>query len=240
MIRIKLRGRSRLGIAAVLLNSLALEGCCLWPATTEPIPYEISTISSHGERSERMLIMLPGRGDRMVSFSEHGFPTIAHGAGFDTLVVDAHFGYYMNRSLVLQLQQNILPLARAAGYEEIWFLGISMGGIGALLYTEKFTDQISGLILLAPYLGDVTPWDGSMSSGEDYEIAIWEYLRRNESSINGIPIYLGFGENDPRATDYGQFAEYFPKTYVFKSSGGHNWHTWKPILETIVERLKTQ
>ena len=78
--------------------------------------------------------MLPGRGDRGEVFVREGFEKAGQRLGFDTIMVDAHFGYYMKRSLIPALDEDIIQPALEAGYENIWLLGVSMGGFGSLLY----------------------------------------------------------------------------------------------------------
>ena len=48
---------------------------------------------------------------------------------FDVISVDAHFGYYKNRDLVPRLHDDVITPAQQNGYEKIWLLGVSMGGM---------------------------------------------------------------------------------------------------------------
>ena len=40
------------------------------------------------------------------------------------------------------------------GYGEIWLVGVSMGGLGAFFHERAYPAQVTGLILLAPFVGD--------------------------------------------------------------------------------------
>lgn len=42
---------------------------------------------------------------------------------------------------------------RRPGHDHVWVLGVSMGGLGALHYTQQHPDRVDGVIALAPYLG---------------------------------------------------------------------------------------
>ena len=101
----------------------------------------ISSAAAKG-LGKTLLIMLPGRGDRASSFVTAGFVDIADRHQFDVLAVDAHFGYYAERILVERLHEDIIAPAKARGYENIWLLGISMGGLGALLYAAEYPNEI--------------------------------------------------------------------------------------------------
>ena len=47
----------------------------------------------------------------------------------------------------------MLP-ARARGYRRLWFVGISLGGLGALTLAQEHPDAAAGLLAIAPYLGE--------------------------------------------------------------------------------------
>jgi pimeloyl-ACP methyl ester carboxylesterase len=168
----------------VTLAAFVISGCTIAPRTESPIP----TLSpTAGERNTRTLIvMLPGRGDRAKSFQTAGFFAVSNDSKFDVMSVDAHFAYYKERSLVSRLHEDVIVPARENGYEDIWLLGVSMGGMGALLYADQHPDIVKGLILLAPYLGNpglpaeisaaggLSEWSAEESQFMDHETAIWK------------------------------------------------------------------
>ena len=171
-----------------IINSLAfLLGGCLGVAPTEvPLP---SIVTADGpSQHDTVVIMLPGRGDRADTFIREGFDSAGERWGFDTIATDAHFGYYMKRSLLPRLHADIVLPAHEAGYDKIWLLGISMGGFGSLLYASEHPELVDGVILLAPFLGDnssieeiaasggLMSWDAESSQLEDYEIRIWQWI----------------------------------------------------------------
>ncbi|MBK8239761.1 MAG: alpha/beta hydrolase [Deltaproteobacteria bacterium] len=120
------------------------------PKTTIPIGTHPHPASSPAAASRTLLVLLPGRGDLGEDYARHAFVARAHAeAGVDVITVDAHFGYYADRTLRERLHEDVLAPARSR-YENIWLLGISMGGIGALLTAEKYPDDVDGLLLIAP------------------------------------------------------------------------------------------
>ena len=106
------------------LAALSLSGCFGMAPTENPIP-GIET-SDSGSRSDTLVIMLPGRGDRARTFVEQGFHREGQRHGFDTIAVDAHFGYYMKRSLLPRLHQDIVLPARDAGYETVSYTHLTL------------------------------------------------------------------------------------------------------------------
>ena len=232
----------RLTILTVV--TLAMSGCFGIPPTEEPLP-AIETVNGD-RRNETVIIMLPGRGDRADTFIREGFEQLGAVHGFDTIAADAHFGYYMKRSLLPRLHEDIVLPAREAGYENVWLLGISMGGFGSLLYASENPDLIDGVILLAPYLGErssleeiaasggLQNWDSSSSRMEDFEIGIWTWLREAET-----PVILGYGEADSMADGYRQVMNsVLEPSNIYTLEGGHKWTTWKPLWERIAAELE--
>jgi len=228
----------------LLAMTATLSGCIGIPATEMPLP-SIATTPGDAQ-NDTVVIMLPGRGDRAETFIREGFEQAGLKHGFDTIVTDAHFGYYMKRSLLPRLHEDIVLPARVAGYENVWLLGISMGGFGSLLYASEHPDQVDGVILLAPFLGDSSSideiaasgglenWDAGSSGLEDYEIAIWTWLREGET-----PIILGYGESDGMAGGYrGVLTDVLKPSSVYTLEGGHKWTTWKPLWDQIAADLE--
>lgn len=232
---------------ALAVSCTILAGCFTAPPTEVPIP-SIETVSA-GQRNDTLVVMLPGRGDRAETFIREGFEEAGLRHGFDTVAVDAHLGYYMQRSLLTRLHDDLITQALAAGYETIWMLGISMGGLGTLLYAYEYPDDVAGIILLAPFLGDrnaidtivaaapLETWDGQGEGLKDYELAIWSYIRDAQSSDVATPIILGYGLSDNMAEAYNKVIDIMNPSSVYTLEGGHKWTTWRPLWNEIAADL---
>lgn len=229
---------------SILSFTLLLCGCIGGPPTEVPLPSIKATVAD--ERQDAVVIMLPGRGDRGDVFLREGFEKAGITWGFDTIAVDAHFGYYRQRILSQRLHQDVILPAREAGYEKIWLLGVSMGGFGSLLYTVEYPDQVDGVILLAPYLGSrgsieeivasggIRQWDAEASNRPDFEIAVIKWLRDPTA-----PVALGYGVSDGMAPAYESvLADVLPASRIYTADGGHNWTTWKPLWERIAAEIR--
>lgn len=227
---------------------LLLMSCAIHPRTENPIP-SIRSASAKG-LGKTLLIMLPGRGDRAGSFVKAGFVDIANRQQFDVLAVDAHFGYYSKGTLVERLREDIVAPARARGYENIWLLGISMGGLGALLYVAEYPNEIDGVILIAPFLGSsklveeienaggLGAWSGASQGFKPYEIDVWAWLKKEIVGGSSKPVYIGFGQSDSMAPAYDVLVQALDPSHVYTSNGGHNWKTWKPLWARIAAELE--
>ena len=128
-------------------------GACAAGPVENPIPTAAYPKSEQGH-ARTLVIMLPGAGDRVGIYDERGFVAAMRDSGMDVdmLEVDAHYRYYKTRTLLERMDKDVLAPNRGA-YEEIWVVGISMGGLGALLTAMTFPEDIDGLVLIAPYMG---------------------------------------------------------------------------------------
>ena len=239
---------TRLTSFLLLAAILPLPGCIgMAPPTEIPIPGIASASARPPAKS--LVIMLPGGGDRAGTFVSEGFPDAGRRLGFDTIAVDAHFGYYRKRSLLPRLHEDIVLPARDAGYENVWLLGISMGGFGSLLYAAEHPEQVDGVILLAPFLGDrssideitaaggLGKWTGTGSGLEEYEIAIWSWIRDATLGTAKTPLILGYGLSDSMADSYALLTAVLEPSRVYTREGGHKWTTWGPLWEQIAAEL---
>lgn len=238
----------RITNSVLLPLALLFSGCVGMPPTEVPMP-GIETADT-GARNDALVIMLPGRGDRADNFIAEGFQEAGVRHGFDSIAVDAHFGYYRKRSLLPRLHEDIVIPARAAGYKNIWLLGISAGGYGSLLYASEHPAEINGVILLAPYLGDrklaeeiyagggLATWSGDAAGFEEHEIAVWTWLQNVTSGHSTTPVILGYGESDGGARSHAVLADALEPSSVFTLEGGHKWVTWKPLWESIAAELE--
>jgi len=235
--------KSRFLTLTALFLLLSLPACVTLAPTEVPLPAIKN--ENAGSRKDALVIMLPGRGDRATTFIREGFEQAGKQRGFDTIAVDAHFGYYRERTLLPRLHEDIVLPARADGYKRVWLLGISMGGYGALLYASQHPDLVDGVILLAPFLGSrdaideirnsggLSNWSENASELRDHEIAIWAWLQNATQQEEPTPILLGYGLSDPMAEAYDSLTEALDPSSVYTHEGGHKWTTWSPLWTKI-------
>ena len=251
-----LYGPLRLLLPALLL-ALALggTGCSLLsPETRVPMPSE--TLREAGP-SGCTALLLPGRWDRMDAFDEHGFAEAAEAAGLDLGLVaaDAHIGYYREESVAPRLKADVVePLLerrRAVGDPDarVWMVGTSLGAVGSILYRFRHPDQVAGLVLIAPFLGEPDAEDGVLEelraagslaawrpaepvAEDDFERRIWLGLR--EILASDTPVLLAYGTEDDLAPGHELLARELPEERVFRRPGGHDWPIWTLLWEDVL------
>lgn len=234
---------------SVLGLTLAASGCAaLAPRTT--VPMDALRVPATSERGARtLLVMLPGAYSRPNEFVEEGFIDAARAAGVEAAITiaDAHLGYFVERSVLGRLRDDIVQPARAQGVQRVWLLGISLGGLGALGYALQQPGEVEGVLTLAPYLGTrallreieaaggAREWAGSpetqsavVESEElDMERRLWQTLAQPAPAMP--PVWLGYGRDDRFAEAHRLLARTLPPQRVNDVPGGHDWKPWRAL-----------
>lgn len=235
---------TKIGLAFALL---ALTGCSLFLRDTPtPIPTLASPLSASG-RTETLVVFLRGRGGSMVDFEREGMVAALREAGVraDTIAVDAHLGYYFKKTAIIRLQADVLVPARQQGYRRIVLVGVSLGGLGALLCERDNPGSVDALVLLGPFLGekdrlfdliDQAGGPAAWAAGRDpqagsIEEQIWTFLGTRSAALPATWLLSG------RADSYGRghrlFAGLLPATRVATIAGGHDWPVWRALWRDV-------
>lgn len=230
----------------VCLSSL---GCSLMYPTKKPI--DTIYYMTGKEMAENLIVMLPGRMDESADYMKHGFIKALQDCSIriDAIAVDAHYGYYHERNLLPRLYEDVILPARHKGYKNVWILGISMGGLGALLYAQQHAHTINGIVVLAPFLGDREVCDEISGAGglaqwapqepiadEDYQRTLWKWLKKYIPAKELLPVLVvGYGKEDRFAEANSLLAAILPKDQVYAVPGGHEWHTWSSIYTLFLQ-----
>lgn len=200
---------------------------------------------------QRLVVFLPGIDDVAEDFVRRGFVDEArrHGALAGATVLDAHYGYYAARTIHPLLSEDVIAPARAQGYRQVWLTGISLGGFGAASFAASNPEQVAGLMLLAPYLGDDAlireirsaggprQWEPGRIGADDYPRKLWAWLQREYlSGTPQVPLYLGYGEGDRFAPAHRLLAELIGPERVQTVRGGHDWRTWERLWRHFMQR----
>lgn len=233
-------------LCALLLGCLSLAGCLR--DTHGPMATLEHPVSPDG-RARRLMILLPGIGDEAADYARHGLVASAQARGLDAdlIAVDAHYGYYARDEIQTRLFEEIILPARTE-YDEVWLVGISLGGLGAILTAREHPEAIDGLVLLAPYLGPshmprTIIAEGGMRAWEppppparyDWDVELWSWLKRYEDPSEDLPpLYLAYGREDSFAPAHGVLADILPSERVVVSDGGHIWTTWAGLWDEMV------
>jgi pimeloyl-ACP methyl ester carboxylesterase len=229
--------------------------CCLAAGCSMffPAPSPVRTIwrrCETGTSQRPLIVLLPGRGDGADQFVEQGFTEAVVRSGLaDVVAVDATQGYYMRRTLIPRLFEDVVGPARKMGYRKIWLAGISMGGLGAILTAESDAAQFEGILLMAPFLGDSDVIDEIADAGGlaawtppagldvkvDYQRGVWRWLKGYTQKADAMPrLYLGFGTEDRFTRSNGLLAAVLPQQNVLRVPGEHDWPPWREVMAAFL------
>ena len=205
---------------------------------------------SSGGPGRCLVLLLPGRRDSLGDYGRRRFPEMAARAGVvaDYVEVDAHMGYYRAETISTRLHEDVVAPAHARGVEKVWIVGISMGGLGGILYAREYPEGTRGVVALAPYLGDEEPRTVAAAGGlrsyamgaprafADYERELWGWLKRYtaEGALRP-PIWIGIGTQDDLAPANRLLADVLPPDRVFVEAGGHDWKTWTRLWQDVLD-----
>lgn len=197
-----------------------------------------------------MLVMLPGATHKPEDFARQGFIRALRQRKLpvDTAAVDAHLDYYLERNLGERLAEDIIAPARARGYRRIWLMGISLGGLGALLYAREHADEIAGVVVLAPFLGvrgtieeivragGIDRWQPGAIAPQDDERFLLAWLKAYGAENPALPqIYLGYGTADRFIAASAMLGNRLPPAHIVTIAGGHDWKTWSTLWEKLLD-----
>ncbi len=198
-----------------------------------------------------LLVMLPGAGIEAEDFGAHGLVAKAQASGsaIDVIAVRPEVDLFLEGRIGAALHEAVILPARNAGNRRIWLLGISLGGMGALLYATDHAEFVEGVVLLAPFLGThgtmaevaqaggFTSWSAATSAATAPERNMlgWlqQYLRAGATSPR---LFLGHGERDRFAGGHRLLAAELPRDRVALVGGGHDWPAWTEAWEAILAR----
>jgi pimeloyl-ACP methyl ester carboxylesterase len=218
---------------AFLLPALLLAACAQLHMR---VPMERMEYTDDGKKNTTLVIFLPGIYDRAGDFERQGLVKAVRDRALrvDMVAVEAHFGYYLAGSVIDRLHADIILPARKRGYNDIWLVGVSLGGFGSLLYSKAYPQEVKGMLLISPFLGypahslDPVSWLESRN-GED---GLWQWLADYPNQRGTGPvIYLAYGEKDTFADTGAQLAQYLLPENVIRLPGDHDWPTWKLLWD---------
>ncbi len=240
--RILLKTIGLSGLIIVLLLSFS----CV---STNYLSSRIYLLSS-SKTQDHLLVFLPGRRSGIHAFEAHGTLDILRSSGIpaDCVSVDATLSYYTDLVLINRLENDVFKKAEITGYKNYWFIGNSLGALGAILYAQAHPEKIKGIILLGPYLGEgpvpdeiqssggLLKWEPNMDPGKDSIRDAWLFLKNciTDSTGNYPTIVFLAGKDDRYHPIQSLVAESLPADKVFWAPGRHDWVAWNAAFSKFV------
>lgn len=244
---------SRTVFSALCAGLLLLSGCSFLRPATVPLATD-RDLATCSAKADTLLVFLPGAYSTIDEFVREGFvqEVRQRRIAADIVMADAHMAYYNNRTVIDRLEADVLVPARAAGYRSIWLVGISVGGFGALIHEEQRPGGVTGIVALAPYLGEreltreigkaggLAAWQAPAGPlpEDQVETRIWRWLQTQAKLRADAPaLYLAYGTEDRFAASHRLLAAALPPQRVFTTPGGHDWAPWRRLWQQVLAVL---
>lgn len=238
------------------LCALTLGACVAHGDPSQPIP--VATLPGNAATPQRLVVVLPGRADSLAGLRDSGMGEAIHAQWPDADIVFAEvtLDYYAQGDAPARLHREVIAPARTRGYREIWLAGASMGGMGTLLYDAQFPNEVDGMLLLAPYLGEfdllqeidhaggIARWNGGASEGftaTSWQRDLWRYIQglANDPARNRR-IWLAYGDDDRLRKAMPLLTPALSAEQVFVRDGGHTWRVWAPATRAMLQAIDAQ
>ena len=247
----------RISWSGLLLMLGMLAGCYPKGDPSKPIPTVM--VPSQRQPAHRLVVVLPGRGDDIAALQRSGIAEAIHSQWPDADVVlsGLAMGYYMEGGATQRLHDEIIVPARARGYGQVWLLGASLGGLGALMYDIQWPGTIDGMVLMAPYLGDkplldqiaaaggLAQWNpGPLPAkvdGHNFQRELWRHLKTwSEDPSRADNVWLAYGDRDYLRDSMPALTPLLPASHVLVRRGSHNWTVWTPASAEILAAINAR
>ena len=208
----------------------------------------LTDLAQPGQRAPTLVVLLPGAYLEPEDFVRSGFVSAvrARQLPMDLVMAELPFNQVADDSIFSRIHTSLVEPAQAAGYQQIWFAGISIGGYITMAYADRYPDQLSGVFLMAPYPGNrmttgeisaaggICAWTPEPIAVEDTERRIWHWLKTHARTT--LPIHLGYGQDDRFAAGHRLMAEALPPAHLDSLPGGHDWPVWQQLWHNFLDR----
>ena len=201
-----------------------------------------------GEKTDRLIIFLPGLLDSASTFEEKEFFSLARKAGIkaDMVAMGIHFGHLMENKMVERIELDVYLDAIKKGYKNIWLVGVSIGGLNSLLFYRKHAKGLCGVVALAPYVAGGVLFEELQKDGVDnwepkevYDMMLfekklqflWAWLQQQKSDNNLKSVYLGYGKQDRFIEAIKLLESILDKNNIIAIEGKHDWVTGKKVWQ---------
>jgi hypothetical protein len=141
-----------------LAATLGLLSSCAFvrqPGAIVPALTIAAPSASQSPANKKMVIVLPGAQDDLKRLQHSGIAAVIQQSmpDADVVLIALTMSYYLEGRGMERLHEQVVVPARQAGYREIYLAGASLGGMGVLMYESAYPGEMTGLVLMAPFMG---------------------------------------------------------------------------------------
>ncbi len=236
--------------SAALTHFLILLLCSACASKPAKAPLDVLDYTPQVGWARSLIVILPGASDVPKDFARQGFiaKLAQRGIAASILGADTHWAYYREHNVVERLREDVIRPAQARGVQRIWLVGFSLGGWGALQYAREHGEDLAGMVLIAPFVGEkktllevkaaggLAHWRPAVVHPQDDQRVVLAWLRDYRPGETPIDIYLGYGASDAFAPALDMIAAQLRADNVVKVPGGHTWRAWHAAFDALLAR----
>lgn len=235
------------GLLLLVLGQLG--ACAASGDVTRPIPAQLIHAP---QPARRVVVMLPGRGDDLAGLQRRGVAKLIQQAwpDADVVLTGLTMPWYRAGLATVRLHDEVIAPIEAHGHRQVWLAGISLGGLGALLYDQAYPGQVDGMLLLSPYLGDVAIQHEIRAAGglaawqpgpvqpigpDTFQRELWRYLQHwSADRVRTQTVWLAYGASERFRDAIELMSPSLPPGHVFMLPGHHDWTLWEPAMRKLL------
>jgi hypothetical protein len=242
--------------SSLLLSAGMLFGCFPRGDPSKPIP---TFLVNAPQKAQRLVVVLPGRGDDLNGLAKSGVAQAVQSAwpDADVLLTGLALGYYMQGHAEQRLHDEVIVPARRRGYAQVWLVGASLGGMGSLMYDRAYPNDVTGLVLLAPYLGEqpvlseiaaaggVAAWrpppQPAAVDADNFQQELWRHVQSwSRQPEAARKVWLAYGKTDRLRDADALLGSVLPPGHVLLREGGHEWRVWTAATRDVMLQIEKQ
>lgn len=234
-----------------LLPLTLLGGCTARGDATRPIPVQLVHAS---EPVRRTVVFLPGRGDDLAGLQRHHAAQLIQQVwpDADVVLTGLTMPYYTSGVASQRLHDEVIAPLTKQGHKPIWLVGISLGGMGALLYDDAHPGDVDGMLLLSPYLGDKAIHDEIRAAGgirrwhagpprpigpDTFQRELWRSIRQwGGHPARAQTVWTACGDSERFREAIALMSPLLPAGHMVILPGHHNWKLWSKTLPVLLRR----
>jgi hypothetical protein len=239
--------------SSLLLSAGMLLGCFPRGDPSQPIP---TALIDAPQKAQRLVVVLPGRGDDLDGLRRSGIAQAVQSAwpDADVMLTGLALGFYFEGVAERRLHDEVIEPARRRGYRQIWLVGASLGGMGSIMYDRAYPGQVTGMVLLAPYLGEapvlsriaaaggVAKWQPPPKPGavtpDNFQDELWRHVQGwSREPAPARNVWLAYGKADRFSTSMPLLSAVLQPNQVLVREGGHDWDVWSPVTREVLTRI---
>lgn len=237
-------------LTALIVSIILLCGCASTGDPRRPIPTRLVPSGTH---ATQLVVVLPGRGDSIDTLLRQHVAELVQRQwpDADVLLTGLTLPYYRAGEAIPRLDQQIVRPALGR-YRRVWLVGISLGGLGALLYDQAHPGVVHGLLLLSPYLGDAPIHREIVAAGglaswkpgpvrpvgpQTFQRELWRSLQQwRQRPDRTATTWLAYGDRERFREPIELMSPLLPRDHVVMLPGHHDWTLWATALPSLLER----